>query len=316
VIAFEHVSKTYRSVLGRRVEAVADISFTIDAGEVVGIAGPNGAGKSTLIALLLGLIRPTSGRITVAGATPRTFAERQGVGYLPELIPVNPVWRADETLTRLAVLAGVPAGDVPARVNEVIARVGLDEHRRKRCKQLSKGNLQKVGLAQSLLTEQRIYVFDEPTHGLDPVWTQQFREIVSELRAPERSMLVASHNLDELERICDRVIIVDRGRIQRVVDVGATDHAEAIAYRVRVAGGRDVFMAAFPGAAELASGEVLVPPIALAALNATLVQAINAGAVIASLQPDKSALEREFNSAVRGQRPGTGGQSPEAGGRS
>ena len=303
LIAFERVGKTYRSFPGRRVVAVEDISFTIAPGEVVGIAGPNGAGKSTLIALLLGLLHPTTGRVTVGGMTPRTFAEQRGVGYLPELIPLNPLWRADESLRRLAVLGGIPAADAGRRVDEVIERVGLAEHRRKRCKELSKGNLQKVGLAQSLLRDEQLFVFDEPTHGLDPLWTEHFRAIIRELRRADRAMLVASHNLDELERICDRVVIIDRGRIQRVVDLHSADvAAPAVAYRIRVASGAPALLAAFPGAKEATRGDVIVPPTDLASLNSGLARAIAGGALIAAVAPDRSALEREFHDAVS--RPG------------
>jgi ABC-type multidrug transport system ATPase subunit len=298
LITFEQVAKTYRSAFGRRVDAVVDVSFTIGDGEVVGIAGPNGAGKSTLIALMLGLVSPTSGRVRLSGSAPRDFAEQIGVGYLPELIPLNPLWPAEQALRRFAVLGGVPAADVQNRVNDVIERVGLAEHRRKRCKQLSKGNLQKVGLAQSLLRDERVYVFDEPTHGLDPVWSQQFREIIQQLRRPDRCMLVASHNLDELERICDRVVIIDRGRVQRIVDLhGAAPDTSR--YRVRVAAGVAHLLGAFPGAAETAPGEILIPDVDLSALNLGLARAIGEGALLSSVQPDKSALEREFHDAVR-----------------
>ncbi len=277
------------------------MSFTIAAGEVVGIAGPNGAGKSTLIALMLGLLSPTSGRVTLDGRAPRAFAEHDGVGYLPELVTLEPAWRADEALRRIGVLAGVPGAVLGARIDDVIARVGLAEHRTKRCRQLSKGNLQKVALAQSLLGDRQVYVFDEPTHGLDPVWTQQFREIIGELRRDDRSMLVASHNLDELERICDRVVIIDHGRIQRVVDLRAAAPAAALAaYRVRVAAGADALVAAFPGSAEREPGTVLIPALDLVTLNRGLSRAIADGAIVSAVQPSQSALEREFHAAVGG----------------
>lgn len=301
LIAFEQVAKTYRSAFGRRVEAVADVSFTIAPGEVVGIAGPNGAGKSTLIALMLGLLSPTSGRVTLDGRAPRDFAEWEGIGYLPELVTLDPAWRADEALARLGMLAGVPAATLRAQVDDVIGRVGLSEHRRKRCRQLSKGNLQKVALAQSLLADRQVYVFDEPTHGLDPVWTLQFRKIIAELRRPDRAMLVASHNLDELERISDRVVIIDHGRIQRIVDLKArVASVEVSTYRVRAVAGADALVAEFPGAVETEPGNVLIPALELGALNRGLARAIAGGAIIAVVQPVQSALEREFHAAVGG----------------
>jgi ABC-type multidrug transport system ATPase subunit len=286
-------------LVGRPVTAVHGVSFTVAPGEVVGIAGPNGAGKSTLIALLLGLITPTAGSVTIDGRVPRRFVEDEGIGYLPELIPLQPAWRADEAITRMAVLGGVPAALVKTRVDDVIERVGLSEHRRKKCKQLSKGNLQKVGLAQALLRDERVFIFDEPTHGLDPVWTQRFRELIGDLRRPDRAMLVASHNLDELERIADRVLIIDHGEIQRVVDLRAAGATVSAAYRVRVAAGADALLTAFPGALELASGEVTIPDVDLVALNRGLAWAIGAGTMVSGVVPVESALEREFRAAVR-----------------
>ena len=278
---------------------MSDVSFAIEAGEVVGIAGPNGAGKSTLIALLLGFIAPTTGTLRIDGRAPRQFVEETGIGYLPELIPLNPAWRADEAITRMAVLGGLPAAVVRARVDDVIERVVLSEHRRKRCKELSKGNLQKVGLAQALLRDERVYVFDEPTHGLDPVWTQRFRELIRELRRPDRTVLIASHNLDELERVADRVIIIDRGRIQRIVDLRGAGVTEATAYRVRAAAGAAVLLGAFPTAVEQVPGEITIPAVDLATLNRGLAWAIGEGAVISAVMPVESALEREFRSAVQ-----------------
>jgi ABC-type multidrug transport system ATPase subunit len=287
-------------VFGKRIEAVTDVTFTIPAGEVMGLAGPNGAGKSTMIALMLGLFSPTMGRVRLDGREPREYSETVGVGYLPELIPLDPSWKADEAIRRMAVLAGVPASEVTARVEDVIDLVDLGDHRRKRCKQLSKGNLQKVGLAQSLLMDSRAYVFDEPTHGLDPVATQRFRDIIGKLRRPDRAMLIASHNLNELESICDRVAIIDRGRIQRIVDLRSATAAEVVfAYRVRVASGAAALIAAFPGAVETGPGDVSIPPVDLRTLNDRLAQAIAGGALVSMVNPAKSALEREFHEAVR-----------------
>src|SRR5206468_7045443 len=158
VIEFAGVSKTYRSLTGRAVDAVSDFSLTIREGEVVGLAGPNGAGKSTLIALLLGFLRPTSGAVTVYGMTPRAFVEHHGIGYLSELVAVPPAWRTENALRRYALLAGIEPHRIQERVEAVMTQLGLDEHRKKLIKQLSKGNLQRVGLAQALLHDERVLV--------------------------------------------------------------------------------------------------------------------------------------------------------------
>src|SRR6267378_8704535 len=214
VIEFRNVGKTYKSLLGNSVKAVEEFSLQVAQGEILGIAGPNGAGKTTLIAMMLGYLRPTTGSVEINGLPARAYVERNGIGYLSELIAINPKWRADTALVRYATLAGIPDAEIPAHVNSVIEKLGLAEHRGKKVKALSKGNLQRLGLAQALLREDQILVLEEPTHGLDPVWTQRFRGIVEELRRPDRTILIASHNLDELQRLADRVAIIDHGRLQ------------------------------------------------------------------------------------------------------
>ena len=303
MITLREVTREYRSLLGRTVRAVDDVSLDVTAGEVLGIAGPNGAGKTTLLAILLGFLRPTSGALRIDGLEPRAFVEAHGVAYVPELMALPTHWTVDEALRRLATLADVPAAELRGAVDRVVGALAIGEHRGKRLKALSKGNFQRVGIAQALLhDDMRLVVFDEPTHGLDPVWTARFREIVDAMRRPDRVIVVASHNLDELERVCDRVAIVDRGRIQRVVTVGGTPAATASAatYRIRVATGGEAVVAAFPGATLTTNGDIDVGAVDLPTLNAGLASAIAGGAMIVTVVPRASALETAFRSAVGG----------------
>ena len=299
VIEFRDVAKTYRSITGRTVRAVDGISFEIRRGEVFGLAGPNGAGKSTLINLLLGYLTPTTGEVRIAGDVPRAFVERHGIGYLSELVNIPPRWPAEQALVRYAVLAGVPAADVASRVQAVIERLGLEEHRSKRIKALSKGNLQRVGLAQAMLRDEQVLVLDEPTHGLDPVWTQRFRDIVDALRHPDRAILIASHNLDELQRLADRVAIIDHGKLQRVVGTAALQGAGgATAFRLSVAHGGEHVEAVFPGAVSVARGEYQVSVADLSTLNAGVATLLARGVLLAGITPAHSALEQQFREAV------------------
>jgi len=301
VIAFDHVGKRYRSVLGREVRALEDFSIELHAGEVFGLAGPNGAGKSTLISLLLGYLGPSEGTIRIAGLAPRRYVEAHGISYLSELVNIPPGWRAEETLKRYALLAGVPAPERDSRVDEVIEWMGLGEHRAKRVKQLSKGNLQRLGLAQAVLTEERVIVLDEPTHGLDPVWTQRFRDVVAALRRDDRVVLIASHNLDELARLADRVAIIDHGRLQRVVDVrGAAGPAagDRSPYRIVLARGVELVPTVFPQARALGQGEFQLDGLTLDDVNAGLASLLASGALVAMVYPVHSMLEQQFREAV------------------
>jgi len=310
-IQLESVSKIYRG-LRRRVRAVEEFSLGIELGEVFGLAGPNGAGKSTLISLILGFLKPTSGTIRIGGRAPREYVERNGMGYLSEMVYVPPRWRLEEALARYAILAGLSSARVPSRIDELIELLGLAEHRGKQIRQLSKGNLQRVGLAQALLYDEQVLVLDEPTHGLDPLWTQRFREIVAKVRRPDRAIFIASHNLDELQRIADRVAIIDHGRLQRVVAMRAADEsAAATPYRIVLARGIDVARELFPAARVVAPDELELPPTPLHVLNDGLRMLLERGALLTSMAPVYSSLEQHFRDAVAGadaRRPDDGGR--------
>ena len=299
VIEFSNVGKTYRSLLGNSVKAVEEFSLVVQQGEIFGIAGPNGAGKSTLIAMLLGYLHPTTGTLRIDGLPAREYVETTGIGYLSELISINPKWRADDALTRYATLAGIAESDVAARVNDAIDRLGLEEHRSKKVKALSKGNLQRLGLAQALLRQERLLILDEPTHGLDPVWTQRFRDIVDRLRSKDRTILITSHNLDELQRLTDRVAIIDHGRLQRIVATGFEhEQTRSTRFLIVVASGEDRLREVFPGAEPAGKGEYEVTVDSMQHLNAALADLIGRGALIASVVPKHSALEQQFREAV------------------
>jgi ABC-type multidrug transport system ATPase subunit len=249
--------------------------------------------------MALGFLPPSSGRITVDGLAPRSFVERHGMGYLSELIAINPRWRTRESLVRLATLAGLSSNALDVRVDELLALFGLEEHKRKRTKELSKGTLQRLGLAQSMLRDERVLILDEPTHGLDPLWTQQFREIVPQLRRPDRAIVIASHNLDELERLADRVAIIDRGRLQRIVRTRGTGSGPtSTRYRILARNAKTLMAEIFPGAIVAGEGEFDVPVADLAILNQGLRALLAGGALIVSVSPAYSSLEEQFRQAV------------------
>ena len=299
MIEFHNVGKTYAPLLGKKVRAVDGMSFSVRAGEVFGIAGPNGAGKSTMLSMMLGFMAPTDGTISVDGAAPRDFVEREGIGYLSELVAINPRWRARDTLVRFALLAGLPDHEVEGQVDAVESLLALDEHAGKRVKELSKGTAQRLALGQALLGDTRVMIFDEPTHGLDPLWMQRFRELVPTLRRDDRAIVVASHNLDELERLADRVAIVDRGRLQRIVDMRDTRGAAAASrYRLVTRGSPEAVLAVFPSAVPIAEGEHEVDVESLATLNASLASLIASGTLLVSVSPAHSTLEEHFRQVV------------------
>jgi Cu-processing system ATP-binding protein len=215
-----------RNVVKRfgKVEAVRDVSFSLPEGETVALVGHNGAGKTTLMKLMLGLIRPTSGSITVLGDDPAAgqFEARRRLGYLPENVSFNAALTGSETLAFYARLKSEPAKSVAP----LLDRVGLTHAAHRRVGTYSKGMRQRLGLAQALLGEPRVLLLDEPTTGLDPALRHSFYEIVEELRGRGATVLLSSHALTELEERAGRVIIMNRGL--KVAD-GTLDELRRIA---------------------------------------------------------------------------------------
>jgi ABC-2 type transport system ATP-binding protein len=294
MIECTELAKTYAG----GVKALDGLSLKAERGEVVGIAGPNGAGKSTLIALLLGYLHPTSGTVRLGGLPPRRYVEHYRVGYVSELISIPPRWRVDDALARFALLAGVSESQASAQIPKLLSQLGLEEHRAKPIKALSKGNLQRMGLAQALLGDPDVLILDEPTHGLDPVWLLKFHAVMRDLRRPDRTMLIASHDLTELSALTDRVYIIDHGRAVRSVDTRSAAPAQR-EYRLIVSTGATLVPPIFPGARPLgAEGVFELPAIDLATLNAGLGELLRGGAQLASLAPTESLLEYHFRDAV------------------
>lgn len=298
MIELENVSKTYISLFrNRRVEALADLTLSIPRGEVFGIAGPNGAGKSTMLSILLGYLHPTAGHARLDGHPPRHYVERHGVSYLTELVAIQPRWNLESALFRYAALSDIPKQTAAERVRDAIETLGLEEHRKKQVRQLSKGNLQRLGIAQALVADCDLVIFDEPTHGLDPVWTQRFRDVVADMRKPTRTILIASHNLDELERLADRVCILNQGRLQRIVSAGGA-HTGGL-YRLVLAQPASRLAEFFDDAVavEGRSNEYRVRGT-LEQLNQRLAELMAAGNTVVAFYPEQSRLESEFRAAV------------------
>jgi ABC-type multidrug transport system ATPase subunit len=197
-------------------------------------------------------------------------------------------------------LAGVPAAERPARVEAVITMLGLGEHRGKRVKHLSKGNTQRLGIAQAMLSAPDLVVFDEPTHGLDPLWTQRFRGIVDGLRSERRAIVIASHNLDELERLADRVAILDQGRLTRIAESHHAPSSEYAQYVLVLGAEHPALAEAFPGAERVDQRRDLAYHVVgtLPELNERLGRLLAEGARVRAFFPARSRLEAAFREAV------------------
>jgi ABC-2 type transport system ATP-binding protein len=194
-----------------RHQAVDDVSFEVGRGEVVGLLGPNGAGKTTVIKMLLGLVRPDAGEAMLLGRPASDPAARVRVGYLPELFRYQPWLSATEVLALHVRLAGASVSAVER--HDCLALVGLAERAADRVGGFSKGMQQRLGLAVALVARPELVILDEPTSALDPLGRADVRDIVLDLRSRGVAVLLNSHLIGEVERVCDRVVILDGGRV-------------------------------------------------------------------------------------------------------
>jgi len=196
--------------------AIQDISLDIERGKIVGLLGPNGAGKTTILRILTCYMQPTAGRVTVDGLDCRTQAleVRKRLGFLPENVPLYADLSVQAFLGFAGTIKGVSGAMLHRETDRVIEACGLQEHRKRLIKHLSKGLKQRVGLAQALLKDPPLLILDEPTTGLDPAQIIEVRNLILELGG-ERTVLLSTHILPEVSQLCERVIILHKGRVRK-----------------------------------------------------------------------------------------------------
>ena len=301
-IRIEGLSKTYR---GGQVRALDAVSIEIRPGESFGIIGPNGAGKTTLLGCLLGFLRPDAGTITLDGQPPDALDVRRRIGYLPERLVLDRWMTGARFLAYHHALAGLDRARRASDVAAGLERVGLaPEAGRAAIRKYSRGMLQRLGLAQALLGEPRYLFLDEPISGVDPAGVLLFRRLLGEARARGATLVVNSHQLAEVERVCDRVAFVKSGRVESIETPRA---AEALArvLAVRWAASTPVETRAPErlAAVAAAAGAAVVETGAHGARfhvhddegAARLLQALlGAGVLVTEANPDESRLERLF----------------------
>jgi len=197
-----------------RKVAVKDLNLRVNPGEVFGFLGPNGAGKTTTMNVLLGFVNATGGDAFLFGVNVREPIARQRIGYLPELTYYYKFLTAEEILRFYAKIFGIPRAEADRRIERLLKLVELEGARRRPLKTYSKGMQQRVGLAQALINDPDLLVLDEPTSGLDPLGRMKVREIIQRLKGEGKTVFFSSHELGEVETICDRVAIINQGELK------------------------------------------------------------------------------------------------------
>ena len=218
-ISVNKLEKEYSASLwgnGSKTNALKGLTFEVREGETFGFLGPNGAGKTTTILLLLNLIRPTSGSVQLFGSPATEFNVHRRLGYLPESVNLHDYYSGRGLLEFYAGLLEVPVSTRKARIADLLQLLRLEDAAEKRVSKYSKGMLQRLGFAQAMLHDPDLLILDEPTASLDPVGRKEFRDILLELKRRGKTIFISSHILSEVETVCDRVSIIERGELKKV----------------------------------------------------------------------------------------------------
>lgn len=215
VVGAVGLTKTFRDFWNRpKACAVNDIDFEVREGEVVGLLGPNGSGKSTTVKMMLGLLYPSAGRLTVFGKSPRSVSIKRRIGYLPEETYLYKYLTAYETLDFFASLFQLSAKERKTRCEQLLDMVGLAHARNRPVGEFSKGMARRIGLAQAMINDPALLILDEPTSGLDPIGCREVKDLIKLMKKRGKTVVVTSHLLSDVEEVCDRIILLYGGRIR------------------------------------------------------------------------------------------------------
>ena len=230
-VEVDHIAKSFGST-----HAVQDVSFTVQNGEILGLLGPNGAGKTTTIRVLLDIFKPDQGTVSILGG-PMTEEKKNHIGYMPEERGLYQDLPLERCLVYLATLKGLSTADARQRVGQYLKQFDLAAHKDKKVKELSKGMQQKAQLINTIAHRPELIIIDEPFAALDPLNTQMVKDLMLELKHQGTSIILCTHQMHQAEELCDRIVLIDQGRIvlQGVLDEIKREHA-GNAVLVRVAG--------------------------------------------------------------------------------
>lgn len=245
-IEVHDLKKSYKSgLLRRRFDALRGVSLRVERGEIFGLLGPNGAGKTTLIKVLLGIVRRSGGTASLLGRPAGDRAGRARVGYLPENLRISSHHTALTALEYYGKLSGLSWAEIKSERLRLLESVGLADRTRESVKRFSKGMLQRLGLAQALLHDPEVLILDEPTDGLDPVGRSHVRNVLAELKQQGKTIFLNSHILQEVELICDRVVVLDRGLVKAQGNVQelANGNAEGVELEIVAAAAEEAVRA-------------------------------------------------------------------------
>jgi len=297
-----NLTKRYSGLWSKQaVDAVKNLNLEVYRGEIFGFLGPNGAGKTTTIKVLLGIIYPTEGEAYVLGQPAGDPKNHYRISYLPETPYFYDYMTGREILTFYAKLFGIAEPERSKRVNELLDRVGLSRAADQTLRTYSKGMLQRIGLAQCLINDPELLILDEPTAGLDPIAHIDIRDMILELRNQGKTLFISSHQLSDVERVCDRVAILKKGvmvQLGRIEELLAGGHVEVIADKVPENAVQPIRQ--LGGKVSLHDGRLIVEQPDNGSVDRVIDIVRAAGGHIVSVKPYRRSLEDLFVETIQG----------------
>jgi ABC-2 type transport system ATP-binding protein len=292
-VAVQNLTKSYVGKL-----AVKDLSFSLDLGEILGLIGPNGAGKTTTIRIMMDIIQPDSGSVTIFGQTPGE-ATKARLGYLPEERGLYKKLSVIQTIIYLASLKGMAPRSIETRANSLLEQTGMLQHKKKRIDELSKGMAQIIQLIVTIVHDPELIILDEPFTGLDPVNTERVKDLLVGLRDQGKAVILSTHQMNQVEAVCDRVLMVNDGQ---AVLYGALDEirSEHSAHAVLVKA--DTEIPQVPGATQVRPQkdhtELVLDPASTP--QQVLKELVNAGILLDRFEVATPSLNEIFLQVVGG----------------
>ncbi len=297
-LASNNIIKTYGSG-PKAVHALRGVSLSVAPGEIFGLLGKNGAGKTTFIKCVLGIVFLNGGDGTVLGDPFGSIRAKERLGYLPENHRYPLYLTGEQVLAYFGKLSGIIGPVLGHRIDETLKLVGMAEWRKTKVRKYSKGMMQRLGLAQALLNDPQLIMLDEPTDGVDPVGRKEIREVLLHLKNEGKTIFLNSHLLSEVERISDRVAIMDHGAIVKEGSVDDLTRTENI-YEIRIGNLTPALLATLGNSLIRSEGSVIeIRCASPEELNRAMDTLRSAGGVIESMSPKKSSLEDVFVDLIK-----------------
>lgn len=278
------------------IHALKPLDLEIPPGQIFGLLGPNGAGKTTLVKLLLGIVFPTNGTATIQGRAAGTTAAKQIIGYLPENHRYPSYLTGFGVLRYFGQLSGLDTPTIQRRSRELLEIVQMSQWANTRIRQYSKGMMQRIGLAQAMLNNPDVIFLDEPTDGVDPVGRREIREVIAELKEQGKTVFLNSHLLSEVELICDRVAIMNKGELVRMGTVKELTATQKL-WRIEVEQSHQQQLSLLSPripAATATGNTILFTAETLNELNHAIDTLRSAGILISTVRPERQSLEDLF----------------------